>query len=84
MNLLKFGETFNMATPSQATKVEGVETRREPSRTDEGIVQTTNCKSGENRSGKKISWSLDRAGSSPALGTNLAYILKIVNIVMIL
>lgn len=34
---------------------EGVETRRQPSRSDEGIVQTTNCKGSENYSGKKIS-----------------------------
>jgi hypothetical protein len=28
VELLKFGETFNMAIPSQARKREGVETRR--------------------------------------------------------
>lgn len=42
LNVSKFGETFDMATPSQAPQGEGVETRHSPSRTDEGIVQTTN------------------------------------------
>ena len=43
MNPLKFGESFchGNAEPSLSNK-EGVETRRAASRTDEGIVQTTN------------------------------------------
>lgn len=43
MNVRKFGETFDNgnAEPSLNNK-EGVETRHGPSRTDEGIVQTTN------------------------------------------
>ena len=44
-----------MATPSQASIEEGVETRQEPSKAighDEGIVQTTNRQGGESRSGK--------------------------------
>ena len=43
---LKFGEPFKMATPSQASKEEGVETRQELPKVGnnqgEGIVQTTN------------------------------------------
>ena len=55
-----------MPTPSQACLLchsmqEGVETRRLPSRTDEGIVQTTNLAGGESRSGKLSSKSLVRA-----------------------
>lgn len=42
MNVSKFGESLPMVTPSQALIREGVETRHSPSRTDEGIVQTTN------------------------------------------
>jgi hypothetical protein len=42
VNALKFGESCRMVTPSQAWKQEGVETRRGPTRTVEGIVQTTN------------------------------------------
>ena len=38
----KFGEPFNMEIPSQASKEEGVETRRSTTRTVEGIVQSTN------------------------------------------
>jgi hypothetical protein len=43
VNAPKFGEPFTNgnAEPS-LTNEEGVETRQEPSRTDEGIVQTTN------------------------------------------
>jgi hypothetical protein len=63
----KFGEPFQvalMAIPSQASKEEGVETiiARLRSYFDygEGIVQTTNTRSGggENRSGTLISWSV--------------------------
>lgn len=59
LNTSKFGEPLPMATPSQASdNEEGVETRHSSSRTDEGIVQTTNntecCVGGESRSGKKI------------------------------
>lgn len=62
LNVSKFGETFDMATPSQAPQGEGVETRHSPSRTDEGIVQTTNNIVGsENYSGKKI---------PPVMGSN--------------
>ena len=46
VELLKFGETYKMAIPSQARKREGVETRRAASKAkcyDEGIVQTTNA-----------------------------------------
>ena len=55
-----------MPTPSQACLLcysmqEGVETRRLPSRTDEGIVQTTNSRGGESRSGRLSSKSLVRA-----------------------
>ena len=46
VELLKVGETCEMAIPSQASKDEGVETRRAASRGmisyDEGIVQRTN------------------------------------------
>jgi len=43
MNLLKFGETFANGNAEPSLKIqEGVETRREASRTDEGIVQRTN------------------------------------------
>jgi hypothetical protein len=52
---------------------EGVETRRQPSRTDEGIVQTTNCKGSESYSGKKISRLNRRAGSIPATRTTLGF-----------
>jgi len=41
MNVVKVGERFKIPTPSQAQKWEGVEARRRPSRTDEGMVQTT-------------------------------------------
>lgn len=54
-----------MATPSQAKKLEGVETLHEPSRTDEDKVQTTNRKGNESYSGKKIPCSIERVGSSP-------------------
>lgn len=41
---VKFGETFKMAIPNQASKEEGVETRRQTPNCllGEGIVQTTN------------------------------------------
>ena len=66
MNAVKFGERCKMPTPSQACSPvhgvqEGVETRRLPSRTDEGIVQTTNPRGGESRSGRLSSKSLVRA-----------------------
>lgn len=69
MNPLKFGESFanGNAEPSLRNK-EGVETRRGASRTDEGIVQTTNGNGSESYSSKKIS-RLMRAGSNPASGT---------------
>ena len=54
LNSRKFGETLPMATPSQAVKTEGVETRHDSSRTEEGIVQTTNRNGSENYSSKKI------------------------------
>lgn len=54
-NLLKFGELFKMAIPSQASNEEGVETRWEDSLTykdeGDGIVQTTNQMGSENYSG---------------------------------
>lgn len=53
MNVRKFGELFNLITPSQALLKEGVETRHELSRTDKGIVQTTNSNGSENYSGKQ-------------------------------
>ena len=47
VELLKVGETCEMAIPSQASKDEGVETRRAASKGspyyDEGIVQRTNA-----------------------------------------
>lgn len=43
LNVSKFGESLPMVTPSQAFLIkEGVETRHSLSRTDKGIVQTTN------------------------------------------
>jgi hypothetical protein len=43
LNVVKFGEPFSMATPSEACVVqERVETRRQLSSSDKGIVQTTN------------------------------------------
>lgn len=41
MNALKFGETFANGNAEPSPNREGVETRRGPSRTDEGIVQAT-------------------------------------------
>lgn len=63
VELVKFGEGFNLLIPSQAplanSEREGVETRRQAPKTErygEGIVQTTNSDNtgSENYSGTKI------------------------------
>ena len=74
VELLKVEETCKMAISNQASKDEGVETRRAASKGspsyDEGIVQRTNTPNGSGSENYSV-MNLEVAGSSPAEITNL-------------